>query len=456
MRTGAVVRILSPGLVLLATLGSAAPAPDAAASIAKGYWSTADAAVLVPGEHTLPAGRSSVLAVDRHALDAALRTAPAEGAKSGTIIALPWPDGRFLRYRVFDSPIMAPALAAEFPEIRTYSVQGVDEPAATGRLDLTPAGFHGMVFTPKGTVMIDPWSRTDADHAVAYFKRDLPRDDDHMRCLFKNAQARTGLAPRPADEGIQPSHGTQLRTYRLALAATGEYTAFFGGTVSGAMAGMTTTMNRVNGVYERDFAVRMVMVANNSSIVYTNAATDPYTNDDGFTMLDENQANLDTVIGSANYDIGHVFSTGGGGVAELAAVCTAGHKAQGVTGSPSPTGDGYDIDYVAHEMGHQFGGNNTFNSEVGACGGGNREPSAAYEPGSGSTIMAYAGICDADDLQPDEVPQRPAPGVDQHRGRPEAPAQHRKAGRRPAQVPAERHDVAGTRPRPCHRLPALQ
>jgi hypothetical protein len=359
-----------------------------------------------PMERQITPDVYKTFSLNRAALDDVLTKAPMEFTDaarfSPVILTLPMPDGSMARFVIENSPVMEPGLAAKFPEIQTYRGQGIDDKTATVRFDVTQFGFHAMILSRHGTTYIDPYAKGDTSNYISYHKDGLGVNNKGHVCLVgrsdnpiiskvtENEFRIYGDQPEAADV----SNGATLRTYRLALAATGEYTAVFGGTVVGAMAAMTTSMNRVNGLYERDVAVRMVMIANNNLIVYTNGATDPYTNDDGFTMLGQNQTNIDTVIGNANYDIGHVFSTGGGGVASLNSPCSVGNKARGVTGLPNPVGDGFDIDFVAHEMGHQFGGNHTFNT---SCGG-NRSGGAAYETGSGITIMGYAGVCGAQDL----------------------------------------------------------
>ncbi len=367
-----------------------------------GVWQfVEEASIVAKGERQIVPQVYRTVQANEAELKNLLSKAPLEFTKEAkdnrVVIALPMPDGSLAKFRVEESPIMEPALAAQYPEIKTYRGQGVDDPAATTRMDFTPAGFHAMILSERGTVYIDPYSKGDTANYITYYKNDYRNDEKRFVCHVSGDDKSSQSIDHPVMTNV--ANGTTLRTYRLALAATGEYTAAQGGTVVGALAAMTTSMNRVNAIYEREVAVRMIMVAGESSIIHTNSVTDPYSNDDGFAMLSQNQSSLTSIIGSANYDIGHVFSTGGGGVAGLGVVCSS-SKARGVTGSPSPNGDGFDVDYVAHEMGHQFNGRHSFNGTVSNCGGGNRTASSAFEPGSGTTIMAYAGICGSQNIQP--------------------------------------------------------
>src|SRR6185436_35302 len=199
------------------------------------------------------------------------------------------------------------------------------------RFDSTPAGVHAQILSPNGAVYIDPYLRADANLHVSFYKRDYRRAAGDFQCLTAS-----GDLVGAGTFGPQLASSGSLRTYRLACAATGEYTQFQGGTVAAGLAGIVTAINRVTGVFESELAIRLMLVANNDRIVYLNGNTDPYNNNSGSTMLNQNQGNLDNVIGNANYDIGHVFSTGGGGLAGLGVVCVSGRKANGVTGSSDP------------------------------------------------------------------------------------------------------------------------
>ncbi|UXI68134.1 reprolysin-like metallopeptidase [Tahibacter amnicola] len=374
--------------------------------VSDGLWQdVAEASFARDGQRVVVPNAYRTLALDTAGLKARLAQAPLESKQPVTSspfkMTLPMPDGTFAEFRVVESPIMDAELARKYPDIHTYIGQGVTDPTATLRFDVTQKGFHGQILSADGAFYIDPYQKKDTTHYVSYARSDYSVSGKHLRCEVTDTDGvlvgteHAGMSPVP-----EVSSGGTLRTYRLALAATGEYTQFHGGTVADALAGMVTTMARVNGVYERELAVRMVLVGNTDQIIYTNGNTDPYTNSSGSSLIGENQTNVDAVIGNANYDVGHIFSTGGGGLATLQSVCNTSTKARGVTGSGAPTGDAYDVDYVAHEMGHQFGGPHTFNSSVGSCGGANRSPANAYESGSGVSIMAYAGICGAENLQP--------------------------------------------------------
>lgn len=299
-------------------------------------------------------------------------------------LKLPHPNGVVYNYQAKGNRTMHSDLGALFPEITSYEAAGLDNVAKV-KWDITPAGFHAMIMLlDESTIFIDPVINGNSEYYIVYHRNDFSTDKT-MNCDVTNNDLTSKTLPAG---GVESSFGTcELRTYRMALAATAEYTIFHGGTVAGALAAEVTTMNRVNGVYERDMAITMSIVANNNLLIYTNTGTDPYTNGNAGAMIGQNQTNVDNVIGSGNYDIGHVFGTNSGGLAGLGVVCSNGNKARGVTGSGAPIGDPFDIDYVAHEVGHQFDANHTQNN---SC---NRNNATAMEPGSASTIMGYAGIC---------------------------------------------------------------
>jgi Metallo-peptidase family M12/Secretion system C-terminal sorting domain len=347
---------------------------------------------------------SVLYSLDLNLLKAKLQTAPSRKSQtSNVIVAFPNELGELENYRIYEASVLQSELAAKSPEIQSYIGKGIDNPTATIRFSTTLFGLHVMNFSERGTSFIDPYTK-DLQNYIVYNKANI-HTNRGFECGVKDAP------PLFSDEelgnmNLMRSENSLFKTYRLALACTIEYAAFHvnaaglnAGTLAqkknAVLAAMAVTMTRVNGVYEKDLAITLTIINNNLNII--NITSDTYTNANGSLLLDENQAAIDATIGTANYDIGHVVSTGGGGIAQLGSPCTA-SKARGVTGSPAPVGDPFDIDYVAHEMGHQFGGQHTFNSVAGSCGG-NRSAGSAFEPGSGTTIMAYAGICSPEDVQ---------------------------------------------------------
>ncbi len=401
-------------LVVLMTVRAESNEIETTPIDAAGVWSDIDETLLPRmGKRLVIPDVYRTVQLDADNLRSQLADAPlefsAEASRQQAIITLPMPDGSTQQYRIVESPIMQPGLQAKFPDFKTYVGQGVEDEMAHIRLGWTAHGFHATIWSVAETVYIDPYAGGNTQHYVVYNRSDYSRraDDFVQHPPIDDVGMREQIA-----ELVEQSHaqsrvpnGTELRTYRLAVGATGEYTTFHSeqngnaSNVTDGMAAIVVAINRVTGIYERDLAIRLILVDNNDMIVFTSGLVDPYVNDDGTSMLITNQLATDALILPINYDVGHVFSTGGGGVAFLGVPCTDGRKAGGVTGLPAPINDPFYVDYVAHELGHQFGSNHTFNGTTGSCSGGNRSGGTAYEPGSGTTIMAYAGICGEQNTQ---------------------------------------------------------
>jgi hypothetical protein len=361
--------------------------------------------------------------LDQSGLEAGLKAAPKAGPRSAapsgaTTLTLPAPTGGFQRFEVYEAPIMEPKLAALHPDIKTYAGRGIDDPTATIRADTSAAlGFHASVRAPDGAWYIDPYYRNDDSVYVSYFGRDLSADEPFVeRCPDGD--------PGPLDLGLGQSRSAaagpsvQLRTYRLALLTDPDYSTYFGGPAN-VTAAKVTLINRVDQVYEDETAIRLVLIGDNDKLNLNTPAqmtgangpcgaaacfTAAQASTCGGGTLDRNRIVIGQIVGAANYDVGHIaLGVPGGGVAQLGVIGQS-NKARGCTGLATPVGDYFAVDYVAHEMGHQFAGNHTFNGTQRNCSGGNRSAGASVEPGSGSSIMAYAGICDQDNLQPHSDP----------------------------------------------------
>ncbi|HEY8895727.1 MAG TPA: zinc-dependent metalloprotease family protein, partial [Niastella sp.] len=323
-------------------------------------------------------------------------------ATHSTVISLPNADGQIEQFEIIEASNFEPALQAQFPEIRAFSGKGINDQYATLKLSLSPQGLQAMVFrVGKENEFIEPYS---ADHTIyTVFKKRaqaLPwKCTTPEQILANNISNQLSSIPNARSTG-------DAKTLRLAQSVTAEYSNYFGATsasqVSLVLAAVNATLTRCNGVYEKDLAIHLNLIAASTNVFYYNASTDPYSNASsgaGGAWNSELQNTLTSVIGAANYDIGHLFgaSGGGGNAGCIGCICVDNSKGSGFT-SPAdgiPQGDNFDIDYVVHEVGHQLGANHTFSMS-------NEGTGVNMEPGSGITIMGYAGIT-SQDLAPHSI-----------------------------------------------------
>ena len=376
-------------------------------------WIKTDAAAATSSELRKTAQLMKYEAYDLklEALSTALNAAPdREKFKGNSSFKMDFPDknGRLESYFIKEAAVMHPDLAKQFPNNRSFLGVSVKDSSKRIRFSLNEIGLYAIIMDSNGaTQYIEPFSKNYRKYRV--YDRSELENAPSFQCLTENIQStyKKVQVAKVVDDQV-------LRTYELALAGTGEYSTYHiieqgledatdAKKKEGVMAAMTTAITRVNALFENDLAISLKLVDKNDELIYLDPDTDPYSNftDDSSILHNQNQNNCDNVIGSENYHIGHVFTTGGGGaVAFPGIVCRNGFKAKGTTGSESPGGDSFYFDYVAHEFGHQFGANHTFNGDADFCGEDNqRIDETAVEPGSGSTIMAYAGLCAPQNVQ---------------------------------------------------------
>lgn len=330
-----------------------------------------------------------------------------QASRHSTIISLPNADGQIEQFEVVEASNFEPALQAQFPQIRAFSGKGITDRSATLKLSISPQGIQTMVFrTGKQNEFIEAYSRDH--HIYAAFKSQRKPGELQWTCSTVDTKMANGINAQVNNLNVVARSGGDLKTMRLAQSCNGEYSNYFGATSSSqvalVLAAFNATLTRCNGVYEKDLALHLNLIANTTSVIYYNPSTDPYST----TLSQWNlqlQQTLTSVIGSAGYDIGHMFgaSGGGGNAGCIGCVCVdppnnnSLAKGSGIT-SPAdgiPQGDNFDIDYVVHEVGHQLGGNHTFSMS-------NEGTGVNKEPGSGITIMGYAGIT-GQDLAPHSI-----------------------------------------------------
>ena len=337
--------------------------------------------------------QNNIFELDLPAMKKMLDTSPKRdnlNTTSNLMITLPNGEGKLENFKVYENSVLAPELAVKYPEIKSYMAIGVENPNARAYFSYSPLGFKSMTLYPdQSAVFIEPVSDDLIIYSV-YKKSDKKKAFQKFECnVIDNAV--NMVQPNNNTTYLRGADDGKLRTFRLALSATGEFTAYFGGTKAATLAAMNNSMTRINGVFEKDFGVRLILIANNDELIYTNPTTDPYSDyANKANWKTENQTLLTSTIGEANYDIGHLLgagtvNSGDAGARGSIGVDNSKGRAYTCANSTNNQGDTFDINYLAHEIGHQLGANHTFTHT-------NEGTIAQLEPGSGSTIMGYAGV----------------------------------------------------------------
>ncbi|WP_339719280.1 reprolysin-like metallopeptidase [uncultured Paraglaciecola sp.] len=319
-----------------------------------------------------------------------------------TEISVPLPNGVNISVTLSPSPILSEELGKQYADFMTYQAQQVDHPENIGRFSISHLGLFGFFRYNNQWMLLSPRYQNETLEYASYWYKDAPANSEAAPTADFLLAEQTFQAPELAQKVI--TTGDSVRTYSLAISTTGEYSQKLGGTTGNVVAELMNLVNRINQVVLVDLALQFELV-DNQNIIFFDAASDPFTNADAASDIEANQGVVDDAIGNQNYDIGHVLGTNGGGLAYVGVVCNSQYKAQGYTGLNNPQGERFYIDLVAHELGHQLGAAHTFNAtNSSSCEQSSRSVDSAYEPGSGSTIMSYAGICGSQSLQNNSDP----------------------------------------------------
>ena len=332
-----------------------------------------------------------------------LKKAPLRtGKKPAATVLLPGENQKLYSYKIYQSGTLSRELREAYPELVTYRIFSADG-KEQGSLLLTGWGIYAEIFrTGKQALIIQPSDIRQSTYMI-YNKKALKSGG--FECLVEDAVQKEEYSLKNASPQAKIADDI-LKRYRFAIATTGEYSQYHiqlainDGIIDDTatddekkqvvLAAVTAAVDRLNTIYERDLSIQLSLVPNETNVIFLDPDTDPYNNDDLVSMVEKNTSVLNNYIGTDNYDGGHLFTTNnGGGLSYVGIICNDDYKGGSATGSANPIGDPYVVDFVAHEVGHSFNANHTFANKC----GGQRNLATSIEPGSGSTIMAYAGVC---------------------------------------------------------------